>query len=198
MPEQTKPPEITGYVTAVTSSTVFDVNGTHILCDSRFQVVDEPKWHDAITLPNGIILIPRQVIERLQNDSQLATVLADNIACAIEKQTFREIPAKEKMTAAEVAGAAAGIFVPGLGLATDLANYKASAIMLRHTEEQSGRVSLVFLHDAGYDIHQAPVAWWLLAPKKPEKITEIPLPERSAYLYQVIGTTWRARSRGNP
>lgn len=58
----------------------------------RFQLIDEPKWHDAMTLPNGIILVPHEVVERLQNDSQLATVLADNIACAIEKQSYREIP----------------------------------------------------------------------------------------------------------
>lgn len=157
----------------------------------RFQLVDQPKWHDAVTLPDGIVLIPRQVVERLQNDSQLATVLADNIACALEKQTFREIPAKHKMTAAELAGAAGGVFVPGLGLATDLANVRAAAVILRHTQEQSGRVSLVLLHEAGYDIREAPHAWWLLAPKKPRNMAETPLPERAAYLYQSIGTTWR-------
>ena len=110
----------------------------------RFQLIDQPKWHDAVTLPNGIILVPRQVVERLQNDSQLATVLADNIACALEKQTFREIPAARKMTAAKLASDAGGFFVPGLGLATDAANCKAAATIRRHAEEQSGRVSLVF------------------------------------------------------
>jgi len=165
--------------------------------DFRFQLIDQPKLHDAWTLPNGIILVPHQVVERLQNDSQLATVLADNIACALEKQTFRGIPAKQKMTAAEIAGAAGGFFVPGLSLATDLANNRAAAIILRHTEEQSGRVSLVFLRDAGYDIHEAPKAWWLLAPKKPGPMIDTPLPERAAYLYQTIGTTWRSTSSTN-
>lgn len=158
----------------------------------RFQLVDEPKWRDTWTLPNGITLVPKQLVERMQNDSQLAAVLASDIACAIEKQTFREIPNYQSMTAAQIAGDIGGAFVPGLGIATGLANYKAQTVITRHVEEQSGRVSLVLLHDAGYDIFQAPLAWWLLAPKKPAPMLDTPLPERAAYLYQTIGTTWRS------
>lgn len=157
----------------------------------RFQLVDQPKWHDAMTLPNGIILVPRQIVERLENDSQVATVLADNIATALEKQSFREQPAVHKMTAAQWASDAGGIFVPGLGIATGVANYKIAKSMLRHAEEQSGRVSLGYLHDTGYNVFEAPRAWWLLAPKKPMDIQKIDLPERAAYLYSIIGQTWR-------
>lgn len=159
--------------------------------DFRFQLIDQSKVRDAMTLPNGIILIPRQVVERLQNDSQLATVLADNIASALEKQSFREQPAAHKMTAAQWTSDAGGFLVPGLGLATGIANSRIAASIRRHAEEQSGRVSLTFLHDAGYDIYEAPRAWWLLAPKKPKDISDIYLPERAAYLYSVIGRTWR-------
>jgi len=157
----------------------------------RFQLVDQPKWNNTWALPNGITLIPRQCVERMQNDSQLAELLASDIAYVIEKQTFRQIPTRRKMTAAQAAGTAAGLFVPGLGLATDVADMEASSIMLRHEREQSGRVSLVLLHNAGYDIHQAPLAWWLLAPKKPTPMIDTPLPERAAYLYQALGTTWK-------
>lgn len=157
----------------------------------RFQLIDQSKWHDAMTLPNGIILVPRQVVERVQNDSQLATVLADNIACALEKQSFIQIPSKRKMTGAQLAADAGGVFVPFLGDAVGFANYKISQEILRHAQEQSGRISLFLLHDAGYDIHQAPLAWWLLAPKYPTPMIDTPLPERSAYLYQALGTTWR-------
>lgn len=160
----------------------------------RFQLIDYPKWRDARTLPNGIILVPRQVVERLQNDSQLATVLADNIATALEKQSFREQPATHKMTAAQVASDAGGIFVPGLGLAAGIANGRIAAAIQRHAEEQSGRVSLSFIHDAGFDIYEAPRTWWLLAPKKPRDISDIDLPERAAYLYSVIGEIWRTPS----
>jgi hypothetical protein len=56
--------------------------------------------------------------------------------------------------------------------------------------KQSGCVSLSLLHDAGYDVQQAPLAWWLLAPKKPKDITDVPLPRRAEYLYRIIGETW--------
>jgi hypothetical protein len=164
----------------------------------RFQLIDEPKWRDAVTLPSGIVLVPRQVVERMQNDSQLATVLADNIACALEKQLYRVLPAVHKMTAAQLAGDAGGFFVPGLSLATLAANYGAASTIGRHIEEQSGRVSLNLLHDAGYDIYEAPKAWWLLAPKKPKDISEIHLPERAAYLYSFIGETWHNQSLKPP
>jgi hypothetical protein len=154
----------------------------------RFQLVDEKKWYDAWTLPNGIILVPRQLVERLQNDSQIATVLADNIACALEKQSFRQLSTGHALTAAQIAGIAGGIFVPGLGAAASITTASVSSSMKRHAIEQSGRVSLYLMHEAGYDINEAPRTWWLLSSKK--DIPEASLPERAGYLYQTLGTTW--------
>jgi predicted Zn-dependent protease len=159
----------------------------------RFQVVGHEKWHDAVAWPNGIILVPYDVVERLQNDSQLAAVLADNIACALEKQGPHAIPAARKMSAFAVAGAIGSAFVPGLVLAMGPANevaLVAADVMIRHAREQSGRVSLGLLRDAGYDVTQAPLAWWLLAPGKAKKLEEIAMPERATYLYKVLGETW--------
>jgi hypothetical protein len=34
----------------------------------------------------------------------------------------------------------------------------------RKEEHQSGRVSLWLMHDAGYDVDEAPVAWWRRSP----------------------------------
>ncbi len=154
----------------------------------RFQLVDQ-NWKDALTLPSGIILVPHQVVDRLENDSQLATVLADNMACALEKQALRAIPAAQAMTATDVAGAAAGFVVPGAGMVS-LGTYAAKSIMARHRLEQSGRVSLTLLSDAGYDIAEAPRAWWLLSSKKPKEIVNIPVPERAEYLYGIIAVAW--------
>ena len=159
--------------------------------DFRFQLIDDFKWHDAITLPSGIILVPRQVVERMQNDSQLATVLADNIACAIEKQLYRAEPAYTMIAASQLASGVGGFFVPGLAVAGLAANHKAAKTIERHAEEQSGRISLGYLHNAGYDVREAPKAWWLLAPKKPKDIREIKLPDRAAYLYYILGQSWR-------
>jgi hypothetical protein len=158
----------------------------------RFQLVDQ-NWKDALTLPSGIILVPHQVVDRLENDSQLATVLADNMACALEKQVLRAIPAAQAMTATDVAGMAAGLVVPGAG-AVSLGTYAARSVMARHRLEQSGRVSLTLLSDAGYDIAEAPRAWWLLSSKKPKEIVNIPVPERAEYLYGIIAIAWPPKS----
>jgi Domain of unknown function (DUF5666) len=159
----------------------------------RFQVIDSTKdtarWHDALTLPNGIILVPHQVVERLQNDSQLATVLADNIACALEKQPLASHVLGEKLTATQWAADAGGFFVPGLGLAAGIGTMSEVAHVKRVNEDQSGRVSLSLLKDAGYDVTQAPIAWWLLDSKEPKDLADIPLPRRAAYLYEFLGET---------
>jgi hypothetical protein len=147
----------------------------------RFQLVDVKNWSDAMTLPSGIVLVPRRAIERLQNDSQVATLLADNIASALEKQT-----PSPPLHSSEVAVAA--VVVPLVLVPAVLALGSASAAAQRHAIEQSGRVSLFLMHEAGYDINEAPRTWWLLSSKK--DIPEASLPERATYLYQTLGTTW--------
>ncbi|CAN5586216.1 hypothetical protein BH10ACI4_BH10ACI4_08940 [soil metagenome] len=157
----------------------------------RFQLVDKG-WTDAITLPSGVILVPYRVVERLQNDSQVATVLADNIACALEKQTFLAAPTYQALSATNVAATVGGLFIPGLGLASAVATGTTASAMQRHALEQSGRVSLTLLSDAGYDIREAPRTWWLLKSMKTKELADIPLPRRATYLYDMLATTWSA------
>jgi Domain of unknown function (DUF5666) len=155
----------------------------------RFELVDQKKWHDARTMPSGIILVPYQIVDRLKDDSQLATVLADNIACALEKQDFRQQPTNQKLTALNLAGLAGGFFVPGLGLATGIGTTGTGVAMLHRAEQQSGRVSLSLLSDAGYDIQQAPLAWWMLESNNTIDPADNSIPYRAAYLYQTIAAT---------
>lgn len=156
----------------------------------QFQVVDRPKSNEAFVFPSGIILIPYQVVERLQNDSQVAAVLAYNMAIALEKQEYRMQPAYTSMSVADFATTVGGAFVPGLSLAS-LAMYPKSKSMETDLFNQSGRVSLGLLHDAGYDIQQAPVAWWILASKQSKSLSETSVPPRAINLYQAIGLTWK-------
>jgi hypothetical protein len=156
-------------------------------------LVDEPHWHYTLDWPNGIILIPYQVVERLKNDSQLAAVLADDIASVLEKQFYRYLPARHSMFAAQIAGDIGGAFVPGLGLATLATNSVVGSKMMQHIMGQSSRVSLCLMHDAGYDVTEAPRAWWLLADTKSKGLDRTPLPARSKYLYKFLGETWRGQ-----
>jgi hypothetical protein len=156
----------------------------------RFELVDEKSWHDALTLSSGIIFVPRQVVERMQNDSQLATVLADNMACTLERQQYRFGEIQNELGATGLGAEAIGSVVPGVGLIGTAAGIAQMEIQTK-AEEQSGRVSLGLLRDAGYDIDQAPVAWWLLAPKKPEPTSRTPVPQRAAYVYRALGENWQ-------
>lgn len=80
----------------------------------RFQVVDTNRFRDAIAFANGIILVPYPAITRLDNDSQVAAVLADNIAASLEKQEILHLPAEHRMLAAGIAGDVGGASCLGL------------------------------------------------------------------------------------
>lgn len=166
--------------------------------DFRFQVVDQPKLRDALTLSNGIILVPQQVVGKLKNDSQVATVLADNITCALEKQQLRQIPVGRAMVAGDIALLIGGAFVPGLGFAGPAGMMAGGAVMIRREEEQSGRVSLVLLHQAGYDLAEAPITWWILGSSKEKPLEKTGMPSRAKYLYRILGTTWRPPDQDPP
>ena len=159
----------------------------------RFQVVETDRFRDAIAFANGIILVPYPAISRLETDSEIAAVLADNIAASLEKQEILHQPAEHRMLAAGIAGDVGGLVVPGLGIATALTAGGIEKHAITMHRRQSGRVALCLLNDAGYDLTQAPMAWWLLASAKPKSLEQIHLPDRAAYLYSVLGTTWSGK-----
>jgi len=156
----------------------------------RFQLIDV-KWTCAVALPSGIILVPRRLVERMQNDAQLAEVLAYAMAASLEKRDYRDQPVKETLLATGYATAAGGLFVPGLGIGGVAGNSIASSIIERHDSQQAARVSLGLLQDAGYDIDQAPLAWWILASNKRKDLADIAMPKATIYLYQALGTSWK-------
>ena len=159
-----------------------DTDPTKILF--RFQVVDQPRFRDAITMPNGIILVPYQVVEQLQDDAELAALLADNLAYALEKEDFRTLRKAQVFSAMEVAGWAAGSVGPAV------AGGSLNSTVQRHAEEQSARVSLSLLADAGFPVGAAALTRWRLdlPPGKPLEAMR-PSP-RAVYLYQMIDSTW--------
>ena len=151
--------------------------------DFRFQLTADSKWREVASVPSGVILIPRVAAERMQNDSQLAALLADGIAGTLERGPYRMRGAIR--TAAVAAYLYDPIYGPGVTAgARAIANHKQ--------HEQSERVALGLMRDAGYDIDQAPVAWWLLSSKTPKPVSEIPLPRRAAYLYRILGECWNS------
>jgi len=169
-------------------------DGDPMKINFRIQLVDRPKLRSVLELPSGIILIPKQVVERMQNDSQLAAILAYGVAATLETFDWREHVKDTKITAAEIAAITGNLFVPGLAFGADIADIAGSAVQ-RSLEDQCFRVSLALLNNAGYDVRQAPVAWWLLASKKPKAVlAQVRLPREVGYLYRILGTTWREKA----
>ena len=153
--------------------------------DFRFQLIDTKLFREALGLPGGTVLVPHQVVERLQNDSQIATVLADGIARGLERQQYRT--ERKVMTASALALGAA--FVPYAGLFMG-SSAEVGANVRTIAMEQRDRVSLVLMHDAGYEVDEAPTAWWLLASGKPKPLSKIIEPERAIYLQSILDAIW--------
>jgi len=155
--------------------------------DFRFYLIDDKSVHTSYSYPGGEIFVPVQVVDRLKNDDQLAAVLAAPIAEVMEKQVYRVLrPTNYGLLAADAAAVAGGIFVPGLSFASVAAGYGGQAILTK-LQEQSDRVGLSLMTDAGYDVLQAPAAWQLLLSPFPE----LAPCDRSAYLLQTIGREYR-------
>ena len=110
------------------------------------------------------------------------------------KQDYRAQPGRRKKTIAEIASGLGGLST--FGVTTAVAEQVANDDK-RNAANQSGRVSLGLLHDAGYDITQAPIAWWLLAKSSAHDLSSIPLPPRAANLYRSLGMTWHNYSEAS-
>lgn len=151
----------------------------------RFFAVDNNKLHGADCLLDGAILVSTLTIARLGNDDQLAAIVADGIACNLQRQTARTIAAIRKELSIDIALDVAGAFVPGLGLAAIPGGFtsKEDEVMA----EERLRIALALMRDAGFDPWQAPEAWRLLVPKKlPANPASLPYPDGRCYQIGIL------------
>lgn len=160
----------------------------------RFFAIDDNKQRSEICLLDGAVLIPKQVVERLKNDDQVAAVLADGVAYNLQRQAAKQIKLNRAAWGAEIAGEVAGAFVPGLGpammLTSGVAGSKAEIVM----QEERLRIALALMHDAGYDPYQGPEAWRLLAPKKlPANPDLLKYPDTSCYQLGMLNLQYAPR-----
>jgi hypothetical protein len=166
--------------------------GNHLSkIDYSFYVVDDEKMRDGYAIfDKHVILIPKQTAERLQNDSQLAAVLAEGIAQTLQ---MREIT-KGKVTEYTAGAAVSGVVIAltplaVVGYATVLipAKYRDAPVQQMPYQDQRDRIALGLMADAGYDPHQAPETWRLLAAGHPAPDSQpLPYPLRSEYQLSVL------------
>jgi hypothetical protein len=153
----------------------------------RIYVVDEPSFREDLECVEGLILVPRQVVERLANEDQLAAIMANGVAYSIEMQSARLYTESLELWGVEAANYAAMSLVPGVSLGGLVGGGIADREIVRHMREQAGRIALTLMTDAGYDPWQAPEAWRLLAPKKlPQDTSALKYPSRAGYQLGIL------------
>ncbi len=158
----------------------------------RFFAVDD-KVRGSECLLDGAILISTEAMNRLQNDDQVAAVLADGIACNLQRQAARMISMNRAVLAAVVAGDVAGAFVPGLSSAVRGAAGGVDADEEEVMLEERLRISLALMKDAGFNPWQAPQAWRLLDPKKLSgNPAQLPYPDASCYQIETLNLQYAA------
>lgn len=160
-----------------------------------FYVVDEPHYRFDLSCNLGVVLVPKQVIDRLKNDDQLAAILADGVAWNLERQSSKLHDELYLVYGTGVATDVAEVILPELavpGVAIQM--IELNKILLR-MEEQRGRIALSLLADAGYNPWQAPEAWKLLAPKKlPNDLSTLKYPSRSEYQLGILYQQYKSGS----
>ncbi len=153
----------------------------------QFYAVDGAGFPVAIGSPDGLVILPVQTINALQSDDQIAAVLSEGVAEALEWQvppaaTGNAGPAMIAVGEMPIVGPIAGIALISGGLFESYHGTYAT----RFDPWQHVRVGLSLMHDAGYDIRQAPLAWQILQygiAKQAEKPPSL----KSAYLLNIIG-----------
>lgn len=143
-------------------------------------------------LPGGMILVSADLVERTQNDSQLAALLAEAVAHLIERQPFG-LPLTDGQVAKSLSLDAAIDLIPFASVAySPFAIYEMVSTAQRKWlfEQQRERVALSLMHDAAFDLMEAPKMEWLLDSKKPKDIAKVPAPRSAVYMYELLGSRW--------
>jgi Zn-dependent protease with chaperone function len=130
----------------------------------QFSVV-QAKGFNAGSYPMGMIVIHSDVFRVLENEAQLAAVLAHEIAHATQEHAFREMQHNKKRRTALRIGSlvAAGMGYYSISNILTIVNTAMVRGYGRTLENQSDRLALQYMVGAGYDIREAPRVWKLVA-----------------------------------
>jgi hypothetical protein len=165
----------------------------------RFYVVEESLIRSEFGCASGLILVPRQVVNRLKNDSQLAAVLADGVAYNLQAQSPRWIEQNIELAGAAIGGDVLAQFYPWAGLGTEVSVNVVAYELERQMKEQCGRIDLGLMADAGYDPWQAPEAWRLLAPRKrPSDTSHLKYPSQAGYQLAILNQQYAHEGAAKP
>ena len=164
----------------------------------QFHVIQD-KSVNAFATPNGIVVVHSGFMEMVENEAQLAAVVGHEIAHATHEHTWRQQQFhKKKRIGIALAGAIADAY--GIPTLADMATLVNGAIVNGHQrvlENQSDRIGLQYMVDAGYDPRQAPAVWKLMAKTNGVQSTNFfwsshdNAPTRRSYLMNELKNNYR-------
>lgn len=152
----------------------------------RFYAVDYDKIRSAGACNAGLVLIPKNVVERLKSDDQLAAVLADAVSMHLRAQLVKFLPYELALLAGETTP------VAELWLAANVADVVVAEKDRVKLEHEVGRISLQLMADAGYDPWQAPEAWRLLEKRRPENGAPLKYTSEGNYQLGILRLQYRS------
>src|SRR5215471_4724638 len=127
----------------------------------RFFLV-EKEGFNALTYPNGVVIVYSGVFDVFENEAQLAFALSHEISHAIERHAWQQ---QEYFRNELIALRARGVYVPDRLMLANLRASGFSSQYARSLENQADRVGLEWMLAAGYDIREAPQSWTAVAGK---------------------------------
>jgi len=152
----------------------------------NFYLVDDPNTINAFALPGGQISITRGLMNRLENEAQLAGVLGHEIGHVVAEHSAQQM-AKGQL--GQVLATAVGVGASGedgagryAGVAAAMAAQMVNLKYGRDDESQSDNIGLRYMAQAGYDPAEMLGVMRILAEaskggKQPEFMSSHPHPE---------------------
>jgi len=154
---------------------------------------------NAFATPNGIIVVNSGLMELLDNEAQLAAIVGHEIAHSTHEHTWRSQEYRKKTRLGlTIASAVASAY--GLYSFADLTNLVNAAMVNGHSrslENQSDRIGLQYMTEAGYDPREAPTVWKLMGKKTGVSATNFfwstheNAPTRRSYLMNELKNNYR-------
>lgn len=128
--------------------------------DIRVYLIRTPSFN-ATMAPNGMMEVWSGLLLRMENESQLATVIGHEIAHYLQRHSLQSIEnIKEKAAISQVVGlltAVAGVGI--IGDVTAFATMGSVASFSRDHESESDLIGLQLMANAGFDPNQAAKVW---------------------------------------
>lgn len=170
------------------------------LFDYKFYVIRDEALN-AFAAPSGLLFIHSGMIEVMDDESELAGIMAHEIAHVVGRHIARRMERMQKLNLITLAGVLAGVFLGGSGKAAEAiasgALATTSTLSLQYSredEEEADRVAFKWLQGAGYDVRGMLSTFrkirryrFLGSPTMPSYMSTHPaLEERIGYLEDLI------------